>query len=938
MKHLFLTVSLAATLSAAAYNQLPVDPDVRIGNLDNGLTYYIRHNERPANRADFFLAQSVGSINEEENQRGLAHFLEHLCFNGTVHFPGHALIDWLESVGVKFGADLNAYTSTDRTVYNICQVPSERTAVVDSCLLIMRDWSGNLLLNEKDIDEERGVIEGEWRQRNGQAASRLLEKAAPEIYPGSLYGVRMPIGLMSVVRNFKPDELRDYYRRWYHPRNQCVVVVGDIDPDYVESQIKALWADAVSAPESKKLEIATVPENERIIATVQTDPEQTQTLVQLYIKHSSTPDSLSNTIVELRNEVMSGIVAEMLAERFDEIEQSPDSPFSNVGIGDRSFLLASNTPALLLRAQAKNGNAEGTVATFASELKRAAVHGFTPTELSRAKLNARAEADSRYANASSVTNTTFAKRYVDHYLSGGILPSEQQRYKMIKGVINSTSLDDVNSYIADIVSPADRNVVLIVYAPEGTSTTRETLASSYASVDRTALTPYVDSFADAPLIATLPAPGSIVAEEYDPVFGVKTWTLSNGIRVRLKHNGYDADRVLISAKSPGGISQTYNADDISNYLALNDVLAISSVGENSSSDLRKLLAGKNVSSTLSVDKMTESISASSSVSDLETAFALIYLRATDLRPDTKAFDSYIANQILKIESRSSSPVHSMGDSIHSNVFDHHPLGGEHLHSNDIDRISYSRILDIWRDRFSDMSDFTFYVAGNFDEDSLRTYVEQYVATLPASGRLEQPRDIGYHYASGREHRRFTMPMETPQTIAYTFFNAPCDYTLENVICAHIFGTILKNRLHDDLRESRGWTYGIKGHAGISAGMNGDDPARIIMPIYIRVAPENADATFNIVTSTAEALTVSGSITAEELNKVREHMAKNYADNMNDNSYWLTVMYMNDRFGRDMHSDYIDILNSLTPDSISSFAKSWLTDANRLQLEMSPEQD
>lgn len=938
MKHLILIASLAATISTAAYNRLPVDPDVRIGNLDNGLTYYIRHNERPANRADFFLAQSVGSINEEENQRGLAHFLEHMCFNGTAHFPGHALIDWLESVGVKFGADLNAYTSTDRTVYNICQVPSERTAVVDSCLLIMRDWSGNLLLNDKDIDEERGVIEGEWRQRNGQASSRLLEKAAPEIYPGSPYGVRMPIGLMSVVRNFRPDELRDYYRRWYHPQNQCVVVVGDIDPDYVEARIKALWADAASGPESKKSAITSVPDNERIIATVQTDPEQAQTLVQLYIKHAATPDSLSNTIVELRDEVLAGLVGEMLAERFDEIEHDADCPFSNTGIGDRSFLLASGTPALLLRAQAKNGNAEATVATFAAELKRAAIHGFTATELSRAKLNARAEADSRYANATSVTNTTFAKRYVDHYLSGGILPSEQQRYKMIKGVINSTTLDDVNRYISGIVTPTDRNVVLIVYAPEGTSTTGGTLASAYASVDRAALTPYVDTFSDAPLIDTLPAAGSIVAEEYDPIFDVRTWTLSNGIRVRLKHNGFDADRVLISAKSPGGISQSYNLDDISNYLALNDVLAISGVGANSSSDLRKLLAGKNAGSSLSVDKMTESLSASSSVADLETAFALLYLRATDLRPDPKAFDSYIANQLLKIESRSSSPVHAMGDSIHSNVFDHHPLGGEHLHHADIDRISYSRILDIWRDRFSDMSDFTFYIAGNFDEDSLRTYVCRYVATLPAAGRIERPRDIGYHYASGRDHRRFTMPMETPQTIAYTFFNAPCDYTLENVIRAHIFGTILKNRLHADLRESRGWTYGIKSHAGISAGMNGDDPARIIMPVYIRVAPENAEATFSIVASTAEALTAPGSITAAELNKAREHMAKNYADNANDNGYWLTVMYMNDRFGRDMHSRYLDILNSLTPDSISSFAAGWLSDAGRLQLEMSPEQN
>lgn len=936
MRKIFATAAICISIAASAYNPLPVDPEVRTGRLENGLTYYIRHNERPKGQADMFLAQSVGSVNEEENQRGLAHFLEHMCFNGTENFPGNSLIDYLESIGVKFGANLNAYTSTDRTVYNICQIPAARTSSLDSCLLVIRDWSGRLLLNDKDIDEERGVIEGEWRQRNGQASSRLLEKAAPEIYPASRYGNRMPIGLMSVVRNFRPDELRDYYHKWYHPQNQCVVVVGDIDPDYIEGKIKEMWADAKPGTHSIKSSPLEVARNNDIIATVQTDPEQGQSMVQLYIKHDGVAPSDEGTIVELRREAISGIMSEMLAERFDEVENKANSPFANLGIGDMHFLLASNQPALLVRAQAVKGHEKDVAEAFAKELKRAAAHGFTDTEFKRAQLNARSNADARFANASSVTNTDYAKRYVSHYLEGGVIPSEEQRYKMMKGVIGQLTVDDINRYISGIVIADNQNIVLICYAPDDAKVTGDDLADAYAAVDGNTLEPYADTFANRPLISAIPTQGSIVKEETNPLFQTKVWTLSNGIKVNLWHNSYEADRIYISAKSPGGLSQQYDANEAPDYLAVNDVLALSSVGGNSSTDLRKLLAGKNVKTSASVAKMEEALSASSSLADIETAFQLLYLRATALSRDDKAFAAYLANQRLKIDSRNGSPVHAMGDSIHANVFDHHPLGGEHLHDGDIERIDYDRILGIWADRFGDMSDFTFYIAGNYDEAAIRKLVETYIASLPAAGRIEKPADIGYRYAQGREHRKFTMPMETPQTIAYTFYNAPCEYNLENVIKGHIFGTILQNRLRDDLRERRGWTYGVKSHVGISAGMNGGDPARAIMPVYIRVAPENADSTFAIVKATVESISQPGSITAEELAKVKEYDAKNHAEAANDNGYLLTVMRMYDKFGEDMHNGYLDILNAIKPDDISAFGNAYMANApGLLQLEMSP---
>ncbi len=938
MKKILTILALGAAMTASALNKLPIDPELRIGRLDNGLTYYIRHNERPAGQADFFLAQSVGSINEEENQRGLAHFLEHMCFNGTENFPGNSLIDYLETIGVKFGANLNAYTSTDRTVYNICAVPTARVSSLDSCLMILRDWSGRLLLNDKDIEEERGVIVGEWRQRSGQASARLLEKAAPEIYPGSRYGERMPIGLMSVVENFKPEELRDYYRKWYHPHNQCVIVVGDIDPDYMEGQIKAMWADAKGGPASVKSTELKIEPNKEVIATVQTDPEQGQTMLQMYIKHGGVEGEDEGTIAELRREVAGSMVCDMLAERYDEVENEPDAPFANLGIGDMHFLLASRQPALLVRATARKGEEKAAMKAFATELKRAAASGFTPAELERAKLTARSDADSRFASAGTITNTAYAKEYANHFLEGGVIPSEEQRYKMIKGVISQMKLADVNDYIASIVTPEDENAVIICYAPAGTTLTGADLAEAYKGVDGSKLDAYVDKFAGRPLLAATPTAGKIVMEEKHPVFGTTIWTLSNGIRVNLNPNDYEGDKVKILAKSPGGISQSYDPALSADYMALNDVLALSAVGENSMTDLRKLLAGKKVSSYASVEKMEESLGASATASDMATAFQLIYLRATDLRKDPKAFAAYLANQRIKAESRSGSPVHVMGDSIHANVFDHHPLGGEHLHQGDLDRIDYDRILALWGDRFGDMSDFTFYVSGNFDADSIRPLIETYVASLPANGRMEQPKDMNYHYARTRDSRRWTMPMENKEAITYTFYNGPCEYNLDNVVKGHIFGSILQSRLREDLREKRGWTYGVKCHVGISAGMNGSDGANAIMPVYIRVAPEHAESAFTVVAETVNALSLPGLITAAELAKVKEYMAKNYKENSRDNGYWITVMRMYDRFGEDMHSRYLDILEGLTPEDVAEFGARYMADApGILRLSLSPEE-
>lgn len=935
-KKLLVLLALSPVAANAKLNPLPVDPEVRIGTLPNGLTYYIRNNGEPCNRADFFIAQRVGSVNEEENQRGLAHFLEHMCFNGTKHFPGNSLITYLESIGVKFGANLNAYTSTDETVYNICDVPTTRQSSLDSCLLILRDWSHDLTLADADIDAERGVIKGEWRQRQGTANNRMLEKAAPQIYKNSIYGQRMPIGLMSVVENFPYEALRDYYHRWYYPENQCVVVVGDVNPDVIEAKIKELWAD-VERPAFDVTPVkAVVPDNETIIATVQSDPEQVTPVVQIFIKHDNVAPEDENTINELRRELTHDLVVDMLAERYTDLETATGTLMNAVGIGDRSFLLSRQQKALMVRAATSPGREAECVNALAAELQRAAIHGFTPIELQRAKLDERASLDRQFTSRSKITNTQYAQKYVRHYLDGGALPSMEQYYKMMKGVLGQISIDDVNDYIRSIVNPDGKNVVLLAYLPGNTDNTFDeaALANAYSSVDLATLTPYEAHDINKPLLATQPVPGSIVSETTDSLFGTTVWTLSNGIKVHLKQSDKTPDQIIIAGYSPGGFSAGYDPSLAPEYHLVNDVLSAGAFGGHTATDLRRMTAGKSVSAGVSIDNMEERVMASSTPADMKTAFELLYLKATGAERDDNAFNSIIENQRMKLSSGNANPTFTMADSIHYYVYDRHPLGAK-LSLDDLDKVSYDRIIDLYKDRFGDMTDFDFYILGDFNTDSLRNCVVNYLAALPSKGRMEKAQDIGYHYAQGRERMRFTTPMETPQTIAYTFFSSPCEYNLPNVIRGHAIGSLVQSKLLKDLREDRGWTYSIKAHGGVSAGMNGDDPANFIMPVYIRVSPENAEATFDIVAQTVESLADPVNISDEELLKIKQYMIKSYNQNLDDNYYWLTVLHMQDKFDRDMHSNYVDLVEALTAEDIATYARDILLPANRIQLSMSP---
>lgn len=937
MKLFASLLAIAATVAASAANPIPVDPAVRTGTLPNGLTYYIRHNATPAGQADFFIAQRVGSVNELEGQEGLAHFLEHMCFNGTEHFPGNSLISYLESLGVKFGRNLNAYTSTDETVYNICEVPTARQSALDSCVMILGDWSGRLLLTDKDIDAERGVIRGEMRQRS-TPGSRILTRLAPEIYQGGIYGRRMPIGLAEVIDGFDPDTLRAYYHKWYHPKNQAVVVVGDIDPDSVEASIRRHFAGLGAGPKSVVSEPVAVADNAEPIAVSGSDPEQADNMLQLYFKEPELADADRGTIAEVRDEYVRGLIVQMLVERLDGIENAPGCPWSNLGIGDQRFLLSGTRDALMLRATAPNADdARRALTIFNTELLRAARHGFTETELQRAKLTERSRRDSELANAPAETNTELARRYVRHFTRGGFATSTEQIYKMMKGVERTTGLAEVNAHMAALVRPDGRNRVTSVYATETDKDilTPATLLADAAAIDVEALEPFVDTFAGRSLMETLPQPGRITAEADGP-FGTRVLTLSNGIKVYLRPNDAKPDEVLVRAVSPGGFSMNYDPAKKGLYKTCNDILAVSGFGGHSSSDLRKLLAGHSVKSAVNIGNTTEEIIGITTPADLETALQLLYLKATSINRDDNAYGALMATTRSRLEKKVQTATIAMGDSIHSIVYNRHALG-EKLRAADLDAVDYDSIIALHHERFTDMSDFTYIISGNFNPDSVKGLVETYIASLPGAGRTERARDFGYGFYRGEGKATFTHPMgDNPTSITYSFFNNECPYDLGHILAAQTFGSILKSRLMTEIRENRGLTYGITSHCSVTAGFNGPDtPSRVIMPVYIKVAPGHEEEVFGIVRATVAELTEHGP-TAEELAKVKAYLQKNIADNRRSNGYWETVVKVFDQYGPDMDSGYEAIVEAMTPETIRDFGRRYLTGADHVELSMLPE--
>ncbi len=933
---LFMAASVALAFNGIAQDVVPADPAVRTGTLPNGLTYYVKQNNYPEHRADFFIAQRVGSLQEQENQRGLAHFLEHMCFNGTKHFPGNSLISYMESIGVKFGANLNAYTSTDETVYNISNVPTDRRSALDSCFLVLADWGHDLTLDGKEIDKERGVIEGEWRHRTG-ANYRLLEKSAPTLYQGSLYGERMPIGLMSVVKNFKHKELRDYYKRWYHPSNQCIIVVGDIDPDYAVGKIVELFGKVKNPKNASPAERVEIPDNEEIISCIETDREQTNISVRLMYKHDSLDDALKGTTAYFQDEYLTRMVASMLNSRLSDLAQQPNAPFTAVHAADRSFMLAKSRDAFQLIGVSKSGKAAQAMEWMSREVKRVQQYGFTESELRRARLNYESSLEKMYRERDKYSNTNYCRDFVRAYLEGEPIPSFDTQYKIMRKIMNEATLEDVNTYVSRLTSDTERNVVLLTFAPESETATlpsQQELIDAYREGRVQEVEAYIDKVNADRLLPTVPAAGKIVAQESVTEWDAEKWTLSNGVTVLVKPTTIKAGEVVIAGTSPGGLSQNYRAEDAASLKSINAVMALSGYGEFMGNDLKKVLAGKDVKMRTFVSKTEEGFQGSSARGDLETAMQLLYLKLTSPQKDENAFNAYLEQTRTRLANQND-PKFEFADSIFANVFCHHPLGAEKLTLDEAGQVNYDRIMEVYKDRFADVSDMTVYVIGDFDRDSLMMLTERYLAALPGYGRTEKAKDIGYHLFSGDVKNYWTRKMETAQDKVYFFWTGDCPYTARNVLLAKMVGQVFSGIFREELRENRGWTYHVDTHCSLVTDQNGDDGPVTFMPLNVTVTAGKGAEARDIIEKIINDVTVAG-ITDEQLDKVKKYYSKVYDEDIEDNTYWMAMMRNWVKNGVNLDRDYRQLLNSITVADVQDFVARYINTGNRLILLMEAE--
>ena len=937
MKRLFaaLMLTLVSTVAMMAQDlsqlpAVPVDPDVRIGKLDNGLTYYIRHNNWPENRAEFYIAQKVGSIQENDDQRGLAHFLEHMAFNGSKHFKGNELLRWCESVGVKFGTDLNAYTSIDQTVYNISNVPTTREGIIDSCLLILYDWADGLLLEQEEIEKERGVIHEEWRLRTS-AQMRMLERDLPKLYPGSKYGYRMPIGLMEIIDNFERPFLQAYYEKWYRPDNQGIIVVGDIDVDKVEQKIKTLFSPIV-LPENRALVTKEpVPDNNEPIYVIDKDKEQQVNLVFAMMKHEAFPDTLKGTLAYIVTNYMKNAAISMLNDRLREYAEKPESPFLQASVGDGNYLLSRTVDAFEVDVVPKEGQLEAAVQSALTETRRAVEFGFTPTEYSRYKANYISSLDKQYSNKDKRYNSQFVNQCVQNFLNNEPIPSIDYTYTTMKQLVPAIPIDAVNGLMKELVSMSDTNLVVLNFNNEKEGAvypTEDGLKKAVANARTAQIEAYVDNVKDEPLMTTLPQKGSITKETKNDLFGYTELKLSNGATVVLKQTDLKKDQVILRGEGFGG-SAAYGEKDFTNIKMYDEVIEASGLGNFSHTELEKALAGKIASASLSMGANRQNVVGSSTPKDVETMLQLVYLYFTNIAKDQKSYDNLMQTAEVNLKNRLLQPENVFSDSLTATLMNHNPRNLP-MTTEDLAKVDYDRILQMAKEQTANAAAFTFTIIGNYDEATIRPLIEQYLASLPSQKNVVKTPDISTNY-KGEVINNFKHKAETPKAIALMhWLSHQMPYTLENSIKASMAGQILSMEYLKKIREDASAAYTVMAQAGVSRS---DFKTSTQILAYCPMKPEKGDTAVMILRD--EVNTLAKTCDADKLQKVKEYMLKNHGDELKQNGYWLSCINEWRKWGIDFHTDYEKVVNAQTPESISAFVAELLKAGNHAEVVMMP---
>lgn len=929
---LFCMAGLFAFSAAAQMTEpLPVDKEVRQGTLPNGLTYYIRHNETPKGQADFYIAQKVGSILENDDQRGLAHFLEHMCFNGTENFPGNKVIEWLETVGVKFGQNLNAYTSIDETVYNISNVPTDRESVQDSCLLILHDWADGLLLDPKEIDKERGVIHQEWRSRNvGQ--QRILEKLLPTMYPDSKYGYRMPIGTMEVVDNFPPQVLRDYYEAWYRPDQQGIIVVGDIDVDRIENKIKEIFSPIKMPENAKAREYEEVPDTEGTIYAIGSDPEQQYSLFNIFFKNEVMPREQRNTMVYIITDYITDVIAHMLNARYKEMMTNPEVPFAAAFADYDDYLIATTEDALSIGGVAKEGELVPAFKSVYRELLRAVRGGFTASEYDRARSEFLSQLEKEYNNRDKRESEKYSREIVRHFIDNVPMAGLEYDYNLLNGVANQIPVEAINQTLKQMVTDDNRVVLVMLPEKEGVAIPTEAeLAQAMQEVNGEEIEAFVDEVKAEPLIPQLPVPGKIVSEEPIEKWGATKLTLSNGAVVIVKTTDFKADEILFDAQALGGTSVL--PDSYANSLIFFPVASqMNGLGDYTNKDLQKYLQGKQVSVTAGFDDYTRDISGSTTPKDLPTMMELLYMTFTNFNYTPEEF--LAAQKMYEgiIKNQETNPQYIFGRDLQKALYSNprkQALSVEAVQGAQLDQT-----LDIARKMTANAADYTFFFVGNIDMATFKPLVEQYIATLPADASkvVKAPKfDASLSIQPGDKEIGFKTSMQTPQTFVAILDYGDVPYTPQSRAAAIVAGQILTNRLLSTVREDMGAVYSIWASGAMQRVADKDNT--VVQSVF-PMKPEMKKEVLEFIAK--EFKNMEGNVTEEELAKVVEFSIKNVKEAQEQNEAWLNGMAGEALNGVDTFHGAEEMYKAMKPADIQDFMKSLNNQGNYRVIYLDPE--
>ncbi len=924
-----LTLCLGTMASAQQMPPIPVDPNVKIGKLDNGLTYYIRHNEEPKGQANFYIAQKVGSILEDEEQRGLAHFLEHMCFNGTEHFPGNGVVKYCESIGVKFGADLNAYTSIDETVYNIDNVPVAKVpSAVDSCLWILHDWADGLLLLPEDIDGERGVIHEEWRSRQN-AQMRMYEQFLPVIYPNNKYAERLPIGLMEVVDNFPYQVLRDYYEKWYRPDQQGIVVVGDIDVDEVEGKIKDIFGTIATPENPAERYYVPVEDNDETIVSIVKDKEFPYSQSYFFWKHEAYPDAMKGDMNYLVYKYCMGMADMMLNERLQELTKLPEPPFMMAQFGsDEEFFLAKTKKSFMGIVVNGEDQLKDAVATVWREILRAKRGGFTASEYERARSEYMSQVESDYNAREKKSSGAFCREYVRHFIDNEPIMGIENQYQLSQQLCPNIPVEVVNQVFAQMVEEG-KNIVLVSMLPDKEGVTYPSEAEMkqmIADVAAEDIEPYKEEVSNEPLMSVLPKGGKIKKTK-DAPFGYKKYILSNGATVYVKTTDFNKDQILLRAFSEGGISLYPKSD----ALALKNigVFTEGGVGNFSETALTKALAGKQVSVNPFIGNYEEGVTASTTPKEFETMMQLTYLYFTAQRTDEDAFKSWKNKMRSQLQNREAQPLSAFQDTLNALIYNNNPLAG-YMKAAEVDNVDYARIMQIAKERFANAADFTFIITGAFDEATMLPLVAQYIGGLPSKGKAEKAKSMDLSFAGGNIDKEFGKKMETPMAIVLYLESAKGDFNLKNDLTLEIAHQILDIIYTEEIREKEGGTYGVSTDGGYNYSFLPETQS------YLQIVYQTSPEEYTRLNARIEELLAEfaqNGPSEENIAKVKDYMHKKHQENLRENRFWSSTLKDYLKYGVDHDTDYDKVLDSITAEDIRAAIANILAEKNQTRIVM-----